>query len=103
MAGSKHLMARSKQLMVGSTYLSKRLLHKCAHPLDSLYQSFITCVRLLSQCRRLGSTSSVAGAGTRPGSRGGGDVSECKKSLTDIRDRIGSLQVNTYLDYLYNI
>ena len=58
---------------------------------------------VLSQCRRLGSTSSVAGAGARPGSRGGGDVSECKKSLTDIRDRIGSLQVTTYLDYLHTI
>ena len=58
---------------------------------------------VLSQCRRLGSTSSVAGAGARPGSRGGGDVSECKKSLTDIRDRIGSLQVTTYLDYLHDI
>ena len=58
---------------------------------------------VLSQCRRLGSTSSVAGAGARPGSRGGGDVSECKKSLTDIRDRIGSLQVTTYLHHLYNI
>ena len=58
---------------------------------------------VLSQCRRLGSTSSVAGAGARPGSRGGGDVSECKKSLTDIRDRIGSLQVNTYLHNIYKI
>ena len=49
---------------------------------------------VLSQCRqyRSGHLRSSSSLAERPGSQMSGDVSECKKSLNDIRDRIGSLQ-----------